>query len=309
MADPQRRHKRIKITLLLAGLALALVPGAASLRAQQYSSNRLAVGREAKVAQSNLTINLPCDLNFKSRAEIIELRRRYVYEHPELLTYQYTATPSIFEGIEDGKPWCGLEGDMFYGPGEKAILGGSEESRFLNNPFVLVAANINSTRFAFNDNKYSDVEDFIKRSGVPTYLLPSQAVIDARQCRQEVSYNVSQWLLNMEKAMETKFKLDEVPFDLVAYNARDLGYNFMQVDSRYSKGLNKTGNSPVAITQFIHCGGSCGYPGGCNNMSPFIKDLHDFHLTNLPAQAVIYLWRQRPGSSQTADFMVVLNFQ
>ncbi|MBS2005874.1 MAG: hypothetical protein JST01_02460 [Cyanobacteria bacterium SZAS TMP-1] len=282
---------------------------AGSSRAQTYSSNRLAVGNQAKAATVNLNINPPTDLNFKTRAEIIELRRRYMYEHPELLSYQYVPTGSIFDGIEDGKPWCGLEGDMLYGPGEKSILGAAEESRFLNNPFVLVAANINVSRYSFNDNKYSDMDDFAHRSFIPFYLLPSSAVIHPQQSREILTYKVSEWLAALERGMETKFKLEEAPFDLVAYNARDLGYNFIQVDSAYSKGLNKTGSSPVEISQFIHCGGSCGYPGGCNNMSPYIKDLHDFNLTSLPAQAVVYLWRQKPGTKQPADFMVVINFQ
>jgi hypothetical protein len=112
--------------------AILYILGCGSLGAQQSSSNRLAVGNQAKVAQCQLTINLPSDLNFKSKEDIIELRRRFVYEHPELLGYQYTATNSIFEAIEDGKPWWGLEGNMLFGPGEKSIQGAAEESRFLN---------------------------------------------------------------------------------------------------------------------------------------------------------------------------------
>jgi len=297
----------LTIVIATAFFYLAL---AGRLQAQTYSSNRLAVGSQAKVQMVNLNINPPSDLNFKSRSEIIELRRRFIYEHPELLCYQYVPMGSIFDGIEDGKPWCGLEGDMLYGPGEKSILGPSEESRFLNNPFVVVAANINVSRYNFNDAKYSDIDDFAHRSFVPFYLLPSQAVMYPQQSREILTYKVSEWLGTVERCMETKFKLEEAPFDLVAYNARDLGYNFMQVDSAYSKGLNKTGSQPVEINQFIHCGGSCGYPGGCNNMSPYSKDLFDFHLTSLPAQAVVYLWRQKPsGSKQAADFMVVINFQ
>jgi len=283
---------------------------AGSLHAETFSSNRLAVGSQSKVQMVNLTINPPCDLNFKSRNEIIELRRRFVYEHPELLCYQYVPTGSIFDSIEDGKPWWGVEGEMLFGPGEKSILGPAEESRFLNNPFVVVAANINVSRYNFNDAKYTDLDDFAHRSFVPFYLLPSQAVVYPQQNREILTYKVSEWLQAVEKAMETKFKLEEAPFDLVAYNARDLGYNFIQVDSTYSKGLNKTGSQPVDIIQFIHCGGSCGYNGGCNNMSPYIKDLHDFHLTQMPAQAIVYLWKQKPASNkQTADFMVVINFQ
>ena len=302
----QRAAKALTALFAMAILYVLSDPGAS---AQQFSSNRLAVGSQSKVAQCQLTINLPCDLNFKSKAEVLELRRRYVYEHPELLCYQYTPTNSIFEWIEDGKPWWGLEGDMLFGSGEKSILGPAEESRFLNNPFVLVAANINVSRFAFNDSKYSDLDDFAHHSGVPLALLPSSAIIYTQLNREDLTYKVSEWLGGLERIMETKFKLEEAPFDLVAYNARDLGYNFIQVDSRISKGLDKKGSNPIAITQFIHCGGSCGYPGGCNNMSPGIRELDEFHLTALPAQAIVYLWRQKPSSSTPADFTVVVNYQ
>jgi hypothetical protein len=296
------------LTAFLA-LAILYVVTCRGLNAQQFSSNRLAVGSQSKVAQVALTINLPSDLNFKSKADILELRKRYMYEHQELLCYQYTPTNSIFESIEDGKPWWGLEGDMLFGSGEKSILGAAEESRFLNNPYVLVAANINVSRFAFNDSKYADLDDFARRSGAPMCLMPSAAIIYTQPCREDVTYNVSEWLRNQERIMETKFKLEEAPFDLVAYNARDLGYNFIQVDSRFSKGLDKPPAHIIPISQFIHCGGSCGYPGGCNNMSPGIRELDQFHLTCLPAQAVVYLWRQKPGNNPTADFVVVINFQ
>jgi hypothetical protein len=302
---------RQRIVQLLAALFFLLVFGALSCRsilAQQFSSNRLAVGRESKVAQSQLTINPPTDLNFKSKAEVLELRRRYVMEHPELLCYQYTPTNSVFESIEDSKPWWGLQGDMLYGSGEKSILGPAEETRFLNNPFVLVAANINVSRFAFNDNKYSDLDDFAQHSGVPLCMLPSSAIVYCQLNREDVTYNMSEWLNSLNRIMETRFKLEEAPFDLCAYNARDLGYNFIQVDSR-SRGLSRPGASAIQINQFIHCGGSCGYPGGCNNMSPAVRELDNYHLTALPAQMIINLWRQKPATNTPADFTVVLNFQ
>src|ERR1700679_3089403 len=74
------------LTAFLA-LAILYVVTCRGLNAQQFSSNRLAVGSQSKVAQVALTINLPSDLNFKSKADILELRKRYMYEHQELLCY------------------------------------------------------------------------------------------------------------------------------------------------------------------------------------------------------------------------------
>lgn len=48
--------------------------------------------------------------------------------------------------------------------------------------------------------------------------------------------------------------------------------------------------------QFIHKGGSCGYPGGCNNMSPQTPPIDGISLDDLPAKIVVWLWRTRPDS-------------
>jgi hypothetical protein len=89
-------------------------------------------------------------------------------------------------------------------------------------------------------------------------------------------------------------------FALVGYNARDFGYHWLWVDPELSSNIQcvMEPKSATEIRQFIHCGGSCGYPGGCNNMSPGIAELDRMRYTALPAMAYIQLWKNKPSNVQ-----------
>lgn len=291
---------------LLAALAL-IVPQTAA--PQQVSSNRLSLGPQAKVQSFvNLAINPPTEFDFKSRSEIENWRRNCAYQHSELLLYQYTPMQAIFGQIEDNKPWWGLDGQFFYDSGNRSIDGLSEESRYVNNPYMLVCANMVITGYLFENSKYPTKED-LANSQIPLECAPSQAVIYPRESRQEITYSVSNYLRACARIVDLPKQLGNAPFNLVAYNARDFGFNYIAVSPRYSRNINKTSDRPIEITQYFHCGNSCGYPGGCNNMSPGIDGLDGLTLQGVPAQACVYLWRNRPSSvEQQPDFMVTIKF-
>jgi hypothetical protein len=321
MADPIRKQPQWqskKISKALKGAPLALLAAAIlaaalltvrPVRPQQISTNRLSLGPQAKVQSGmSLGINAPSEYDFHSRIEIENLRKAFANQHPELLLYQYTPMPAIFSQVEDGKPWVGLEGELFYGEGNRIIDGLSEESRFINNPFMLACASMVLDGYQYESNKFPSKEDFAL-SGLPLECAPSQAAIYPRESREEITYNVTNFMLASAKIVDLPKQLGSAPFDVVAYNARDFGFNYIAVSPRYSRNINKTSDRPIEIIQYIHCGGSCGYNGGCNNMSPYTEGLHALTLKGLPAQACVYLWRARPTSvDQTPDFMVTLNF-
>ena len=279
------------------------------VRTQQLSTNRLSLGPQAKVQTGvSLAINSASEYDFHSRSEIENLRRNCANQHPELLLYQYTPMPAIFSQIEDGKPWWGLDGQLFFDSGDKSIDGLSEESRFVNNPFMLVCANMVLDGYQYESSKFPSKEDFAL-SGIPLDCTASQVAIYPRESREEITYNVTNFLQASAKIVDLPKQLGSAPFDVVAYNARDFGYNYLAVSPRFSQNINKTSDRPIEIAQYIHCGSSCGYNGGCNNMSPYIEGLHGLSLKKLPAQACVYLWRSRPTSvEQTPDFIVQLNF-
>lgn len=295
---------------LLSALAVSLlILGRAVLKVQAQSVNRLAVGQAAKVSSPvYLSVNPPSALNFLSKQEVLDRRRQYLYQHPELLCYQYLPTAAVFDAIEDGKPWWGMRGQIFYGPGMRSIEGDGEESRFLNNPFLLVQANLIMEKFAFDENQFSSQEE-LSNTAMPLECPPASAVFYARERREEIGYDVSAFLRATENATRASQPVPSAKLDLVAYNARDLGYNWLCLSSTDSNNLMKVG-SLVAIDQYIHSGPSCGYPGGCNNMSPYNDKLFDIGLKALPARGVVKLWHNMPRSpSDPADFTVQLFFK
>ncbi len=74
-------------------------------------------------------------------------------------------------------------------------------------------------------------------------------------------------------------------FDLFAYNAHDMNLNFLYLSYNDSSNISKINppNTPIAIKYFLHKGDSCGYPGGCNNMSPLIPEINDIEIEGIPA--------------------------
>lgn len=284
-------------------------PGQRPLISPNAQSNLLAVSSQAKVKLLNLAINPASELDFKSKNEILELRRSAVFQHPELLAYKYEPDSQVFGRIVDGKPWWGLEGQLFYDSGPRSIEGLSEESRFLNNPFLLAAADMVLDGYTYDKGNYSSNAD-LARTALPRFCQPDSIYFYPPQAREDVTYNVSRFLKESARIVELPKQLSSAKFDIVAYNARDFGYNYLAIMPQYSRNISITHDHPVAINQFIHCGNSCGYPGGCNNMSPYNKDLFDLTLGAVPAQAVIFLWKKPPSQSQMNryDFMVVLNF-
>ena len=305
----RRKDKPNYIYLQLAAVAIGLfvLGRLAYMKVQAQAVNRLAAGDRAKAETVRLEINPQANLNFLSRQEILEKRRSYLYRHPELLMYQYVPTGAIFDSMEEQKPWWGLKGQLFFGPGNRSIEGDAEESRFLYNPFLLAQANLFLKKVSWDESFYASRED-LAASAMPLDCPPQSANIYPRVKKEELAYNVSDFLRQCENASRVKTGLDALEFDLVVYNARDMGYNYLAVSNYESQNIEKTG-SIVKIDQYIHCGDTCGYPGGCNNMSPYNDKLFDLGIKSLPAKAVVKLWQNYPRSANDAgDFEVTLLF-
>lgn len=65
----------------------------------------------------------------------------------------------------------------------------------------------------------------------------------------------------------------------------------------------------MTIRSFVHRGGSCGYPGGCNNGSPYQAELDHILVEELPARMVLKLWRLLPegvGTPAELEFVIRL---
>lgn len=272
-------------------------------------SNDLALGAKAKVKTPvMIPISPPVGLNWKTRDQVLELRDREVQKHKNLLRGFYEPG-EVFDQIMDNKPWWGVHGMLIYGPGLRSIEGPSKESIYLLNPFRLVAAEPNNVGIW---SPAAVTKKDLQDPAFPFYWTCSPVRFDAVNSTQHMTCYVSTYHKLLAKWRK---KLSENPlingFSLIAYNARDFGFNFMYLDYTKSKNVQPwRSKDPFEIPHYIHCGGSCRYPGGCNNMSPHRVETDENVLLGLPARAYIKLWRNRPRDPITspADFVVVIDF-
>ena len=274
------------------------------------NANSLVVGPDSNCPDViDVPINKPSELNFKSKEEILKMRSQIVNLTPALLQQPYGPTAAIFDPIKDSRPWWGMQGTFIWGAGKRSIEGAAEESRFLLNPFLLIGANSGSA-LIWNTDKItsSDLND----QSFPYCWLPESLRWYANESLVQAKYDVASFNSAL-KARSTKLllpTLQVLKFALIAYNARDFGYNYIFLDT--SKSINVVAkiksDNPVLIKQMIHCGKSCQYADGCNNMSPAQPEIDEFECTALPARANIMLWKEKPASKNTkADLTYYLD--
>lgn len=293
---------------LIALLGLLQVPS--SCLAQQ-NDNELAFGKNARAqGKVSIPINLPVQFNYKTRAEILGMRQKEVTKYPTLLKNPYTPYNPIWGAIEDGKPWWGLAGAAVFDSGPHSMMGFAEESRFMMNPYLLVAANPGATGIWHQQlitRKQIDDPKF------PFFWQPESLVLDPSRPLGTVVYNLTDWTNKCRNSGLLKNPAFIKKFSLVAYNARDFGYNYIYFNPE--KSIHVTNDNPtteaVFIKQFIHCGGTCGCPTSCcNNMSPFIEEIDRLRINKLPARAVVYLWKEDPGEAkENPDLVFLLEFR
>lgn len=204
-----------------------------------------------------------------------------------------------------------MQGTFIWGAGQRSIEGAAEESRFLLNPFLLVGAN-SGTALIWDKDKISasDLND----KAFPYCWLPQSLKFYPSEALVQEVYDISAFNkeLTGRKEKMTVAVDDTLKFGLIAYNARDFGFNYIYLDPLKSMNItpaNKTSN-PTQIKQMIHCGNSCQYPGGCNNMSPAQPEIDVFICSKLPARANIKLWKSSPLSKDSpADLTIFMDLR
>jgi hypothetical protein len=244
-----------------------------------------------------IAINPLVELDFKTKSEVYELRKGYVRQYPELAIPGYRPSEQIFGQIEDKKGWWGISGISCYGPGEKGIEGLSEESRFLVNPYLLVGVVENNAHIVSKDGSYCSAN----------YPKATKVFWHRSHYWAKATYNVSDYI-----AVAKQYRYsDPNALYLVAYNARDYGFNYFCIDLDKTVGVDESNFSrePLPLNQFIHCGGSCGYAGGCNNASPTEGHMV-INVVSLPAWVYVKLWKAAPvAATQDADMIFIVELQ
>lgn len=275
------------------------------------STNSLKVGPLALIPDgSSLVLSRPQHLNYMSRKDVLQLRIDAVMSCRALVNTPYEPTAAVFDQIVDGKPWWGMAGQYVWGEGQRSIEGPSEESRFLLNPFLLVGANPWTAKI-WDGTQIT--EDDLKNIDFPYTWKPQELMYWPRRRTATVTYNVTAFNGKL-KEMDAKLEKteDNKNFGLVAYNARDFGYNFLFISDQSSSNIENRYKvrGPIEIKQYIHTGDSSKYPGGCNNMSPAMDEIDKLTIKALPARATVFLWKKRPPrTTDRPDFTFVLDFK
>lgn len=275
------------------------------------STNSLKVGPLSLVRDGTLLpINRPQDFNYMTRNDVLQLRFNAVMSCKALINTPYCPTAAVFDEMLDGKPWWGMAGQYIWGEGQRSIEGPAEESRFVLNPFLLVAANPWTAKIW---NPEQITEDDLKNIDFPYTWMPQELTFWPKRRMAQVTYDVTAFNGKL-KQMDGKLEKNEdnLRFGLVAYNARDFGYNFLFLSPSLSSNIENSHKtkSSVEIKQYIHTGDSSKYPGGCNNMSPRMDEIDKLDIKILPARATILLWKKRPPVlTDPPDFTFVLDFK
>lgn len=242
-----------------------------------------------------IPINDMIDFDFKTKEEILELRKQSVLQHPELVNNAYQPSENVFGQIQDNKPWWGVLGFSYYGDGPKSIEGVSWHSRFVLNPYLLVGLT-DCYAHRVKDSKVVPQAIYPKPSDLTWFPDSNYAI---------VTFDITDFWRKQTAMYNNKPSGDILC--LASYNARDLGYNYLYVDEGKSKNITSLNQKekPLEIPFFFHCGESCGYEGGCNNVSPTAPNFR-LKVNKIPAMASIKLWRNKPNSLEDKAEMVFL---
>ena len=268
-------------------------------RTTDISANGLLVGQSAKVhGKYSVPVSPMEELDFKTKQQIYDLRKAHVLEHQELAPKNYAPSEAVFGQITDSRPWWGIYGIFFYGNGQRSIEGPSEQSIFLLNPYLLVGLR---EPHGFRTQLTPPDEHVI------FYPKPLNVEWEAEAGRELITYDVHDHYQHL--ITHHYYPTSEYRLDLMAYNARDLGFPYMYVDTGKSEGAAPLQQMEKAfpINQYIHCGGSCGYPGGCNNVSPTGQPALTIEINKFPARLQVKLWRNEPKSvNDPCDMTVII---
>lgn len=273
------------------------------------NTNALALGANARVDELDIPINPPMEFDGLTRADIYALRSEAVNTHADLLAADYTPSAGVFGEIIDGKPWWGMIGQWYHGPGSDSTRGASEESRYVLNPYLLVAPefygfSIFGGVLEWDTARISEAD--LNQPDFPLMCRVESLRWYPRRASAEATYDVSGCLAALNPYLVAPLTVEDNGwFDLFSYNARDLNLNYIYVDYAASTGVTHPEPAAEAATfpYFIHLGGSCQQPGGCNNMSPGFAALSNLELTALPAEIVVKLWTTPPPSVEDAADM------
>ena len=193
------------------------------------SANELRLGKSVADEVVEIPLQPMLELDYLSRESVLNMRKKLVDERNSLLARPYNPESVIFSQIVSGKPWWGIIGCSVYGQGQRSIEGLSEESRFLLNPYLLVGVSSWSNEI-WDLDKIQRNPKVLLQPDFPYCWQPSILRYYPARSALQVAYEVSSYNQALTK-FKNYLKPGEVVdrFNLVAYNARDFGFNYLYV--------------------------------------------------------------------------------
>lgn len=280
------------------------------------NTNTLLIGNRALLdGPYELPVIDPQEFDGLTKPQIYRLRKQSVWQHPLLMDANYHPSDEVFGGIRDGSPWWGLQGQFYFGRGPRSPEGLSEESRFVLNPYLLVAPEFVGLLKSSGKLKWDRAritQEQLDSEGFPLYCAASSVTWWPAQSRMAVSYDLSGYLQQLNSFVTSPLNVEDATFTLVSGNARDMNLNFLYVSPLESLRIEmfRGNDRPMEIDYFLHEGESCGCKGGCIDASPRQTALAGYAIEALPARAEVLLWREEPESlSQTPEMRVTIRFE
>lgn len=302
---------KIKSFLLNPITLLVIIFASAYFLLPPQSANKTVKNNAKTVPQKdiNLTINSLSNYNYIDKNELLKMRKNYVNKSV-FKDKKYVPNAEIFGQVQSKKPWWGIDNLTCYTKNSDTnsnIKGLSEESRYLNNPNMLLGLRL-SERYPqelIGESFCADKE--IKE------LMPVKMTYNPKIKMITAVYEAND---NFSMVYTTgKNRRNKVRFLLHGINAKDAGYNYIfasgEQNVMFGNFSDKTAEmEPVEILQFLHTGNSCKIAGGCNNVSPYQPEL-EFSIQKLPAEIMFSLWKTKPlYKFMPADFsykIIILN--
>lgn len=274
--------------------------------------NQLSIVHNNKIVKLNtentekLVINPLSNYTYKSVEEITNIRKKYVATSI-FKNETYEPDISVFGQMQDKKAWWGIDYIICYDEKQDTNIrkeGLSEESRFINNPNMLLGVLV-SQIFERTPDLKSLCEDKALQ------MIPTSITYDKKYRLITATYKAT------PNFMKQFGKKGHIKFLLTGLNARDFGYKYayaidtanIAFNPAYSIKGNSLDYGIVKFEDHIALGKACEVDGGCNNTTPYQPAL-EFIIMKLPAEITISLWKHKPMyKNQPASMYYKIKFE
>lgn len=241
----------------------------------------------------NISLVKPANFIGLANSEIKAVRIESVKRNPQYLVGSYEPSSIVFDTIEDNLSWYSFP--KFYKDGPGKNNSESVESIAVLNPLILVVPEFWGISI-WGEKKLRWVKDI----GVPSDLLsvkPSSLAYDPKNKTATVTYIASSYISEIKPFIEVPLSVQDIDFGVQAYNALDLGFQYIQFSVSKSSSIEAPkGERVLNITDYLtFAGNMCGEP--CNHRSNPNPELDTYKVTSVPSRAVFNLWREYSENS------------